>query len=100
MKKLCTDLSINEKPIFEFINTGNLFSMLVDIKATFIKYKASNKSLQLQVLQDTLTSNRACILSPNITAYVTDIQCHIMDFITDNLEIFKISPTIFNNNEF
>ncbi|KAF8417185.1 hypothetical protein L210DRAFT_817367, partial [Boletus edulis BED1] len=108
-KKLCADLSIDEKPIFEFIDTGDLYSMLVDIKATFVKYEAGNKTSQLQVLQETLISkdfeislsNRllACILSPNITAYVTDTQRHIMDFIADNLEVFKIPPAVFNDNE-
>ncbi|KAI6141701.1 hypothetical protein BKA82DRAFT_164482 [Pisolithus tinctorius] len=102
-KELCKDLSIEEKVVFDFINTGNLFSMLVDIKATFVKYNASNKASELQALQETLTSKDfkvcalgstlfcifpqlhdqislsncllACILSPNITAYVTDTQC-------------------------
>ncbi|KAI6152682.1 hypothetical protein BKA82DRAFT_168631 [Pisolithus tinctorius] len=111
-KKLCKDLSIEEKAVFDFINTGGLFSMLVDIKATFVTYNASNKASELQVLQETLTSKDfeahalgstfrllACILSPNITAYVTDTQHHIMEFIANHLDIFKIPATVLNDNE-
>ncbi|KAI6137705.1 hypothetical protein BKA82DRAFT_35783 [Pisolithus tinctorius] len=108
-KKLCKDLSIEEKAVFNFIDTGDLFSMLVDIKATFVKYNASNKASELQALQETLTSKDfeiglssrllACILSPNITAYVTDTQRHIMEFIANHLDIFKIPATVLNDNE-
>ncbi|KIK77827.1 hypothetical protein PAXRUDRAFT_356417 [Paxillus rubicundulus Ve08.2h10] len=62
--------------------------MLVDMKASLVKYELSNQTNQLQALQDTLSSkdfelslhNRllACLLSPNLTAYVTDTQRHIM----------------------
>ncbi|KIK97318.1 hypothetical protein PAXRUDRAFT_136530, partial [Paxillus rubicundulus Ve08.2h10] len=106
-RKVCKELSIDEKPVFGFVDTGNLYLMFVDIKATLVKYEASNQTSQLQALQDTLNSNTsslsthllACILSLNTTTYVTDTQHHIMEFISDHLEIFKIPVAISNNSE-
>ncbi|KAN0085723.1 hypothetical protein V8E55_006857 [Tylopilus felleus] len=67
------------------------------------------KDSELQTLQETLTSKDfeislssrllACILSPNITAYVTDTQQHIMDFIAENQDVFKIQSMVFNDSE-
>lgn len=83
-RKVCQELSIDEKPVFDFVDvslrlcspfftssshhsvqTGNLYLMLVDIKATLVKYEASNQTSQLQALQDTLNSKdfEVCALS-------------------------------------
>ncbi|KIJ04415.1 hypothetical protein PAXINDRAFT_22297 [Paxillus involutus ATCC 200175] len=108
-KKLADDLQIPNKSLIEFIETGDLFLMLVDMKASLVKYELSNQTNQLQALQDTLSSkdfelglhNRllACLLSPNLTAYVTDTQCHIMDFIFEHLDVFKIPAGVFDDAE-
>ncbi|KIO08833.1 hypothetical protein M404DRAFT_132885 [Pisolithus tinctorius Marx 270] len=108
-KKLADDLQIPDKSLLEFIETGDLFLMLVDMKASLVKYELSNQTHQLQALQDTLSSkdfelglhNRllACLLSPNLTAYVTDTQRHIMDFIFEHLDVFKIPAGVFDDVE-
>ncbi|KIJ05318.1 hypothetical protein PAXINDRAFT_21408 [Paxillus involutus ATCC 200175] len=108
-KKLADDLQIPNKSLIEFIETGDLFLMLVDMKASLVKYELSNQTNQLQALQDTLSSkdfklglhNRllACLLSPNLTAYVTDTQRHIMDFIFEHLDVFKIPAGVFDDAE-
>ncbi|KAG0693202.1 hypothetical protein DFH29DRAFT_1007547 [Suillus ampliporus] len=41
----------------------------------------------------------ACMLSPNLTAYVTDTQQHIMDFIKEHSDLFKISEGLFDDTE-
>ncbi|KAG2336389.1 hypothetical protein BDR05DRAFT_1005925 [Suillus weaverae] len=41
----------------------------------------------------------ACMLSPNIIAYVTDTQLHIMDFITSHCNVFKIPPGMLEDVE-
>ncbi|KIN98712.1 hypothetical protein M404DRAFT_157277, partial [Pisolithus tinctorius Marx 270] len=108
-KKLADDLQIPDKSLLEFIETGDLFLMLVDMKASLVKYELSNQTHQLQALQDTLSSKDfklglhnhllACLLSPNLTAYVTDTQCHIMDFIFEHLDVFKIPAGVFDDVE-
>ncbi|KAI6021802.1 hypothetical protein BKA83DRAFT_4055361 [Pisolithus microcarpus] len=100
-KKIAEVNQISEKGLMEFVNTGDLFYMLVDIKAHLIKSDATKQTNQFQVLQDTLrgkdfevrlfryasrlltlaglhTRLLACMLSPNLTAYVTDTQQRIM----------------------
>ncbi|KIO08907.1 hypothetical protein M404DRAFT_133426, partial [Pisolithus tinctorius Marx 270] len=89
--------------------TGDLFLMLVDMKASLVKYELSNQTHQLQALQDILSSKDfelglhncllACLLSPNLTAYVTDTQRHIMDFIFEHLDVFKIPAGVFDDVE-
>ncbi|KIK75215.1 hypothetical protein PAXRUDRAFT_19184 [Paxillus rubicundulus Ve08.2h10] len=88
---------------------GNFFYMLVDMKATMTKYELTQQANQFQGLQDTLQlkdfevalQNRllACMLSPNITAYVTEAQRHIMEFISEHPDIFKVPPAIFEDAE-
>ncbi|KAG1789784.1 uncharacterized protein HD556DRAFT_1446791 [Suillus plorans] len=83
--------------------------MLVDLKITLVKLCQGNKATRMQELKDALESkdfenglyNRlfACMLSPNLTAYVTDTQCHIMDFIVKNRDVFKIPPGLLDDVE-
>ncbi|KAI6043618.1 hypothetical protein EDC04DRAFT_2890763 [Pisolithus marmoratus] len=64
---------------------------------------------QFQALQDMLRGKNfevglhtwllACMLSPNLTTYVTDIQQHIMEFITKHPAIFKDPGGIFEDAE-
>ncbi|KAG0691903.1 hypothetical protein DFH29DRAFT_1009872 [Suillus ampliporus] len=39
------------------------------------------------------------MLSPNLTTYVTDTQQHIMDFIKEHGDLFKISEGLFDDTE-
>ncbi|KAI6028146.1 hypothetical protein EDC04DRAFT_2899108 [Pisolithus marmoratus] len=83
--------------------------MLVDIKAHLIKSDTAKQTNQFQALQDTLrgkdfeaslqTHLFACMLSPNLTAYVTDTQQHIMEFIAEHPDIFKVPGSVFDNVE-
>ncbi|KAI6006647.1 hypothetical protein F5J12DRAFT_939363 [Pisolithus orientalis] len=108
-KKLADDLQIPDKSLLKFIETRDLFLMFVDMKASLVKYELSNQTHQLQALQDTLSSKDfelslhncllACTLSPNLTAYVMDTQCHIMDFIVKHLDVFKIPAGVFDDVE-
>ncbi|KAI5988855.1 hypothetical protein F5J12DRAFT_786792 [Pisolithus orientalis] len=97
-KKLCKDLSIEEKAVFDFIDTGDLFSMLVDIKATFVKYNASNKASEPQVLQD--TQHHMMVHHQQVSTFVWVITMYYpQEFIANHLDIFKIPATILNDNE-
>ncbi|KAG2055884.1 hypothetical protein BDR06DRAFT_1006717 [Suillus hirtellus] len=101
-KKMCEDNDVPTGEVMCFIDTGDVFYMLIDLKITLIKLCEGNKMKRMQELKDALESkdfknglyNRlfACMLSPNITAYVTDTQLHIMDFITTHCNVFKIPP--------
>ncbi|KAG1735637.1 uncharacterized protein EDB91DRAFT_1250471 [Suillus paluster] len=102
-KKLCEDNEVPTGEVMRFIDSGDMFYMLIDLKITLVKLYEVNKAKRLQELKDALESkdfeknglyNRlfACMLLPNITAYVTDTQLHIMDFITSHCDVFKIPP--------
>ncbi|KAI6156016.1 hypothetical protein BKA82DRAFT_4349330 [Pisolithus tinctorius] len=60
---------------------GDLFLMLVDMKASLVKYELSNQTHQLQALQDTLSSK--------------DFE----DFIFEHLDVFKIPAGVFDDVE-
>ncbi|KAG1811357.1 uncharacterized protein BJ212DRAFT_1483609 [Suillus subaureus] len=47
-------------------------------------------------LQNRLT---ACLLSPNLTAYKTDVLQNISTFIKDNSSIFKVPSSLFEDVE-
>ncbi|KIJ11664.1 hypothetical protein PAXINDRAFT_15480 [Paxillus involutus ATCC 200175] len=108
-KQCCNTLEIPEKAVLEFIDTGNLFYMLVDMKATMTKYEFTQQANQFQGLQDTVRSkdfevalqNRllACMLSLNITSYVTEAQHHIMEFISEHPDVFKVPAAVFEDAE-
>ncbi|KAI6008548.1 hypothetical protein EDC04DRAFT_2907034 [Pisolithus marmoratus] len=100
---------ISERDLMEFIDMGDVLYMLVDIKAHLIKSDTTKQTNQFQALQDMLrgkdfevglhTHLLACMLSPNLTAYVTDIQQCIMEFIAKHPDIFKVPGGIFEDVE-
>ncbi|KAG1797046.1 uncharacterized protein HD556DRAFT_1441211 [Suillus plorans] len=108
-KKLCEDNDVPTGEVMCFIDSGDIFYMLIDLKVTLIKLCEGNKASKMQELKDALESkdfenglfNRlfACMLSPNIMAYVTDTQSHIMDFITSHCDVFKIPLGILEDVE-
>ncbi|KAG2119031.1 uncharacterized protein F5147DRAFT_767775 [Suillus discolor] len=108
-KKMCEDNDIPTGDVMCFIDSGDIFFMLIDLKITLIKLCEVNRAKRMQELKDALESkdfenglyNRlfACMLSPNITAYVTDTQHHIMDFITTHSDVFKIPPGMLEDVE-
>ncbi|KAG2086476.1 hypothetical protein BD769DRAFT_1681114 [Suillus cothurnatus] len=108
-KKSCEENEVPHEEVMTFIDSGDIFYMLVDLKITLIKLCQGNKARRMQELKDALESKDfenglnnhlfACMLSPNLTAYVTDTQSHIMDFIVKNRDIFKIPPELLDNVE-
>ncbi|KAG6369422.1 hypothetical protein JVT61DRAFT_14906 [Boletus reticuloceps] len=108
-KDLCSTLEIPEKNLLAFVESGDVYHMLVNMKASLIKYEIEASANKSNALQETLASkdfetalhNRllSCVLSPNITAYVTDAQQHIMDFIFEHQDIFKIPAGVFDDSE-
>ncbi|KAG1813147.1 uncharacterized protein BJ212DRAFT_1482616 [Suillus subaureus] len=108
-KKMCEDNDVPIGDIMYFIDSGDIFFMLIDLKITLIKLCEGNRVKRMQELKDALESkdfknglyNRlfACMLLPNITAYVTNTQHHIMDFITTHSNVFKIPPGMLEDVE-
>ncbi|KAI9568757.1 hypothetical protein HD554DRAFT_713099 [Boletus coccyginus] len=108
-KDLCDELEIPEKKLFDFVESGNVYYMLVNMKASLLKYESTNQANESKLILETLTSkdfeialhNRllACLLSPNLTAYVTDTQRHVMDFIFEHQDVFKIPAGLFDDSE-
>ncbi|KAI6140539.1 hypothetical protein BKA82DRAFT_136376, partial [Pisolithus tinctorius] len=108
-KTLCEAHQIPDKTLMDFINICNVFYMLIDIKAHLIKSEVAQKSTQFQTLQEVLrgkdfeaslhTCLVACMLSPNLTAYVTDTQQHIMEFISEHPDMFKVLAAVLDDAE-
>ncbi|KAH7917002.1 hypothetical protein BV22DRAFT_1135793 [Leucogyrophana mollusca] len=79
---------ISKQELSSFIDTGDIFVMLVDIKANLIQKNENQQGSELGDLKELIESTpfqtalkvrlTACLMSPNITAYVTDTQQHIM----------------------
>ncbi|KAG2087602.1 uncharacterized protein F5147DRAFT_781252 [Suillus discolor] len=108
-KKVAEENDISEKDLYDFIDTGGIYYMLIDLKVCMMKSDTGQKAALLHDLKELLNSkdfksalqNRliACLLSPNITAYVTDTHPHIMNFIKDNSGVFKVPPSLFEDVE-
>ncbi|KAI6144750.1 hypothetical protein BKA82DRAFT_20620 [Pisolithus tinctorius] len=109
VKTLCEAHQIPDKTLMDFIDTGNVFYMLIDIKAHLVKSEVAQKSTQFQTLQEALrgkdfeaglhTHLVACMLSPNLMAYVTDTQQHIMEFISEHPDMFKVLAAVLDDAE-
>ncbi|KIK34740.1 hypothetical protein CY34DRAFT_17510 [Suillus luteus UH-Slu-Lm8-n1] len=108
-KKACEENDVLQEEVMTFIDSGDIFYMLIDLRITLVKLCEGNKDKRMQELKDSLESKDfenglynclfACMLLPNITVYVTDTQSHIMEFISKNREIFKIPPGVLNDVE-
>ncbi|KAG2142876.1 uncharacterized protein EDB93DRAFT_1252138 [Suillus bovinus] len=91
------------------LQTRGIYYMLIDIKATLLRRNDDTRNVELTQLKELLDSkdfksgiqNRltVCMLSPNITAYVTDAHCHIMDFIREHHNVFKIPAAMLEDAE-
>ncbi|KAG1871534.1 hypothetical protein F4604DRAFT_2014517 [Suillus subluteus] len=89
--------------------TGGIAYMLIDLKATMMLFSAANRKSLLADIKELIESkdfksglqNRltACVLSPNLTAYVNDTLEHVMEFIKKNSEIFKVPLFLFEDIE-
>ncbi|KIK75610.1 hypothetical protein PAXRUDRAFT_18844 [Paxillus rubicundulus Ve08.2h10] len=87
----CNTLKIPEKAVLDFIDTGNLFYMLVDMKATMTKYKFTHQANQFQGLQDTLWSKdfelqlRSCFTPHLIPMLKADMHTKIKRELSINI---------------
>ncbi|KAG2114936.1 hypothetical protein BD769DRAFT_1391322 [Suillus cothurnatus] len=107
--RVAEEKGVSEKSLHDFIDTGGIFYMLIDLKVCMLLNSVTNRETILNDLKELLESkdfksalqNRltACMLSPNLTAYVTDTHEHIMDFIKTHNEVFKIPKSLFEDVE-
>ncbi|KIK36596.1 hypothetical protein CY34DRAFT_16277 [Suillus luteus UH-Slu-Lm8-n1] len=107
--RVAEETGVSEKPLHDFIDTGGIYHMLIDLKVCMLLNSVVNRETILNDLKELLESkdfksalqNRltACMLSPNLTAYVTDTHEHIMDFIKTHNEVFKIPKSLFEDAE-
>ncbi|KAG1719836.1 hypothetical protein EDB19DRAFT_1918500 [Suillus lakei] len=107
--RVAEETGVSEKPLHDFIDTGGIYHMLIDLKVCMLLNSVMNRETILNDLKELLESkdfksalqNRltACMLSPNLTAYVTDTHEHIMDFIKTHNEVFKIPKSLFEDAE-
>ncbi|KAG2089009.1 hypothetical protein BD769DRAFT_1680160 [Suillus cothurnatus] len=105
--KVTEDLGVPEEELHDFIDTGGIYYMLIDIKATLLRRTDDSKKAELTLLKELLDSkdfksglqNRltACMLSPNITAYVTD--AHLHNFVRDHHNVFKVPVAMLEDVE-
>ncbi|EGO30565.1 hypothetical protein SERLADRAFT_432137 [Serpula lacrymans var. lacrymans S7.9] len=109
--ELCTELGLPEGSLDSFIGMRDpileyIFHMLLHIKAHLItkestqqlgKYKEFLESADFKAVM----TDRAivCIISPNISAYVTEMSKQTMIFIKANPTIFKVPPGVFEDPE-
>ncbi|KAG1753107.1 hypothetical protein EDD22DRAFT_850532 [Suillus occidentalis] len=83
--------------------------MLLELKASQLEREEGSEANTLQELEKLLTSKdfenalksclTACMLSPNLTAYVTDTHQHVMEFIQLHNDLFKITEGVFNDTK-
>ncbi|KAG1879857.1 hypothetical protein F4604DRAFT_1923064 [Suillus subluteus] len=107
--KVTGDLGVSEEELHDFIDTGGIYHMLIDIKATLLRQTDDAKKVELALLKELLDSKdfksglqnhlTACMLSPNITTYVTDVHPHVMDFVRDHHNVFKIPVAMLEDVE-
>ncbi|KAG0693796.1 hypothetical protein DFH29DRAFT_1006926 [Suillus ampliporus] len=95
--------------LHEFVNAGSVFHMLIGLKAnSFMKNDELEKGALVDLkelidskdfrsaLQSRLT---ACLLSPNLPAYVDDTHTNIVEFIKKHQEVFKIPAALIDDVE-
>ncbi|KAG1841275.1 hypothetical protein F4604DRAFT_1690402 [Suillus subluteus] len=95
--------------LHDFVDAGSVFHMLIDLKAnSFIRIDEQEKAtlVDLKELIDSKdfrsalqTHMTACLLSPNLTAYVDDTHTNIMEFIKNHREVFKIPAALIDDVE-
>ncbi|KAG1734733.1 uncharacterized protein EDB91DRAFT_1250852 [Suillus paluster] len=108
-QKLASDRGIPLQKLLAFIENGDLFIMLLELRAGQIEREEGTEANAIQELEKLISLKdfesalksrlTACMLSPNLTAYVTDTQQHVMEFIQGHTELFKISEGLFDDNE-
>ncbi|KAH7919606.1 hypothetical protein BV22DRAFT_1133717 [Leucogyrophana mollusca] len=108
-RKKARETGVDDESLCQFIDSGGIYHMLVDLKANLLKKNVEEENTGLADLKELLDSKdfkaglqsrlQACLLSPNITAYVTDTHIHVMEFIKKNIEVFKIPRGLLEDPE-
>ncbi|KAG1876749.1 hypothetical protein C8R48DRAFT_768338 [Suillus tomentosus] len=98
-----------QEVLHKFIDAGSIFHMLIDLKAASYKRNEDQEKAALLELKELIDSKdfksalqsrlTACLLSPNITAYVTDTHTNIMEFIKNHREVFKLPAALIQDVE-
>ncbi|OJA16731.1 hypothetical protein AZE42_12852 [Rhizopogon vesiculosus] len=106
-RKVAEENDVPEQGLFDFVDTGGIYYMLIDLKVCMMKIDSTRKTTILADIKELLNSkdfksglqNRltACLLSPNLTAYVTDTLPNISSFIKENNSIFKVPLSLFED---
>ncbi|KAG2079522.1 uncharacterized protein F5147DRAFT_784989 [Suillus discolor] len=107
--QIAEEVGVPITSLHEFIDCGGIYQMLVRIVALVLKNDGDKKLRLLANLKELLGSkdfksalqNRltACMLSPNITAYVTDTHPQILKFIKKHQDVFKVPALLFEDVE-
>ncbi|KAG1764901.1 hypothetical protein EV702DRAFT_1204826 [Suillus placidus] len=107
--QVAEEVGVPATSLHEFVDCGGIFQMLIRIAALVLKNDSEEKLKLIANLKELLSSkdfksalhNRltACMLSPNITAYVTDTHPQILDFIKRHQEVFKVPALLFEDVE-
>ncbi|KAG2145796.1 hypothetical protein DEU56DRAFT_910079 [Suillus clintonianus] len=105
--KVAEEVGVPNTSLHEFIDCGGIYQMLIRIAALVLKNDVDEKLKLLANLKELLNSkdfksalqNRltACMLSPNLTAYVTDTHPQILKFIKEHQEVFKVPEALFED---
>ncbi|KAG1872269.1 hypothetical protein F4604DRAFT_1925889 [Suillus subluteus] len=105
--KVAEERGVDKDHLIDF--TGGIAYMLIDIKATMMLFSAANRKSLLAEIKELIESKdfksglqnhlMACVLSPNLTAYVNDTLEHVMEFIKKNSKIFKVPSFLFEDIE-
>ncbi|KAG2126073.1 hypothetical protein BD769DRAFT_1666296 [Suillus cothurnatus] len=108
-----------QEALHRFIDTGSIFHMLIDLKAALFKRNEDQEKAALLELKELIDSKDSkdfksalqscltvCLLSPNITMYVTDMHMNItapfslpIDFIKNHCEVFKLPAALMQDVE-
>ncbi|KAG1804666.1 uncharacterized protein BJ212DRAFT_1486592 [Suillus subaureus] len=98
-----------QEVLHKFIDARSIFHMLIDLKATLYKRNKDQEKTTLLELKELIDSKdfksvlqsclTACLLSPNITTYVTDMHTNIMNFTKNHHEVFKLPTALIQDVE-
>ncbi|KIK77517.1 hypothetical protein PAXRUDRAFT_17445 [Paxillus rubicundulus Ve08.2h10] len=106
---LSMQYNVPKEELLGLIESGGLFSMLLKMFALLLqkttgtdeeKFAEAKATLEAKDFKHTLKRRiTACLLSPNLTAYVTDTTDHVMIFMQEHNNLFKVPKIFFEDTE-
>ncbi|KAH7904811.1 hypothetical protein BJ138DRAFT_1119056 [Hygrophoropsis aurantiaca] len=107
--KLADERNVSTDKLAAFIDSGSIYNMLIDIKATLLQKTKDQQTEERIELKELLESSdfhhslkvrlTACLMSPNLTAYVTDTHTYILSFIQKHYDVFKVPQGIWEDSD-